>query len=65
MLLVCSTDYMMRRLLMGEMEMSLYGGFQVAAAVCDICCATTIIIHRQKVRTVIDGFQQIFDRGIR
>lgn len=54
--------YMWRHLQMGDIENSLYAGLDVPATSMVIGTLLTIMYSKEKVRKVIDDFQNIFDK---
>lgn len=60
---LASTVYVVRHLRMGDIENSLYAGFQVAAIFSTIGCFLTVGYRKQEVRTIIDEIQKIVDES--
>lgn len=58
---VCSVLYIWDHLKIGDIESSLYAAFQLAGASCIICSIITIAYQKNKVRSILDGFQAIVD----
>lgn len=58
---LASSVYVVRHLRMGDIENSLYAGFQVAAIFSAIGSFLTVGYRKQKVRIIIDKIQKIVD----
>lgn len=54
--------YIVRHLQIGDVENSLHAAFQVSGTIPLIVSFCTIMYHKEKLRKVIDTFQQIYDR---
>lgn len=61
---VASTIYVVRHLKIGDIENSLYAGFQVLAIFSTIGCFLTVGYHKQKVRIIIAEIQKLVDQSI-
>lgn len=59
---VTATIYMVRHLQMGDIENSLYAALDVPATLLVIGTYLTMVYNKEKVRKVLDDFQEIFDK---
>lgn len=56
-----SLIYMVGHLKIGDIENSLYAGFQAAALLPAIGSFSTLMYHKRKIWKILDSFQRIFD----
>lgn len=58
---VTAAIYAMQHFLMGDIENSLYAGLDVPGTILVLGTFLTILYNKEKLREVIDSFQEIFD----
>lgn len=59
-----SVIYMVRHLQIGEIESSLYAGFEAAVLLPALGSFFTLMYHKENIRRVCDDLQKIYDRFI-
>lgn len=53
--------YVLEALKIGDVENSMFAGFQMAAALCDFGSVITMVHHKKGVRKILEELQTIYD----